>query len=177
MNPLRYLPHYTYADYKIWEGDWELIQGIPYSMSPSPGRRHQSLGGRLFNIISKALSDLKTKCKDCKAFYELDWILSEDTVLRPDIMIVCGDFNDEFLKSPPIVIVEILSPSTAIKDRTVKFDIYEQQKVKHYLIADPIAQTIKVFELNENGYLENATGIFNLNDDCILKLDLSSVFS
>ena len=177
MNPLRYIPHYTYSDYKIWEGDWELIQGIPYSMSPSPGKRHQSLGGRLFNIISNALSELKTKCKDCEVFYELDWIISDDTIVRPDAMIVCGDFQEEFLRFPPTLILEVLSPSTAIKDRTVKFDIYEHQKVKYYLLADPIAQTIKVFELIENGYVENATGTFILNDDCVLKLDLSSVFN
>ncbi len=177
MNSLRYLPHYTYEDYKIWEGDWELIQGIPYSMSPAPGKRHQRLGGRLFKIIIDSLFQIKNHCKDCEAFYELDWIISDDTVLRPDIMIVCGSSNEEFQKLPPTLIVEILSPSTAIKDRTVKFDIYEQQKVKYYLIADPIAQTIKVFEWNENGYVENAIGIFNLNDDCVLKLDLSSIFN
>lgn len=176
MKPLRYLPHYTYSDYKIWEGNWELIQGIPYSMSPSPGKKHQSLSGKLFNIFSNSLVGLKTACKDCEVFYELDWILSDDTVLRPDIMIVCGDFNEEFLTFPPTVIVEILSPSTAIKDRTVKFDIYEQQKVNYYLIADPIAQTIKIFERTENGYVENATGTFNLNNECVLKLDLSAVF-
>ena len=177
MKPLRYLPHYTYSDYKTWEGNWELIQGIPYSMSPSPGKKHQSLSGKLFNIISNSLVELKTVCKECEVFYELDWILSDDTVLRPDIMIVCGDFNEEFLTFPPTVIVEILSPSTAIKDRTVKFDIYEQQKVNYYLIADPIAQTIKIFERTDNGNVENATGTFNLNNECVLKLDLSSVFS
>ena len=29
-----YLPHYTYEDYCMWEGNWELIDGIPYAMSP-----------------------------------------------------------------------------------------------------------------------------------------------
>lgn len=30
------LPHYTYDDYVTWEGRWELIQGIPYAMTPAP---------------------------------------------------------------------------------------------------------------------------------------------
>ena len=30
------LPHYSYQDYRRWEGDWELIEGIPYAMTPSP---------------------------------------------------------------------------------------------------------------------------------------------
>lgn len=38
-----YLPHYTYDDYARWEGDWELIEGVPFAMSPAPSIRHQSL--------------------------------------------------------------------------------------------------------------------------------------
>lgn len=30
------IPHYTYQDYEKWEGDWELIRGIRYAMSPAP---------------------------------------------------------------------------------------------------------------------------------------------
>ncbi len=176
MNQLRYLPHYTYEDYKIWEGNWELIEGIPYSMSPSPGRRHQYLNGLLYNLISNELRNPNKFCKNCSAFFELDWIISEDTVIRPDIMIVCGDFSEEFLGFPPTLIVEVLSPSTAIKDRTVKFDIFQHQKVKYYLLADPVAQSIKIFEWTENGYVESSTDTFVLNEDCKLKLDLNSVF-
>jgi hypothetical protein len=36
----QYLPEYTYDDYKKWEGNWELIEGIPYAMSPPPKRKH-----------------------------------------------------------------------------------------------------------------------------------------
>jgi hypothetical protein len=41
------IPHYTYNDYQKWEGDWELIRGIPYAVSPSPGWRHQLFGWQL----------------------------------------------------------------------------------------------------------------------------------
>ncbi len=33
---IKILPHYTYEDYCQWEGRWELIEGIPYAMSPAP---------------------------------------------------------------------------------------------------------------------------------------------
>ena len=33
-------PHYTYDDYKNWQGDWELIRGVPYAMAPSPLKTH-----------------------------------------------------------------------------------------------------------------------------------------
>jgi hypothetical protein len=37
------LPHYTYDDYVQWEGNWEIINGIPYAMSPAPSKKHQQL--------------------------------------------------------------------------------------------------------------------------------------
>jgi hypothetical protein len=40
---------YTYNDYKLWEGNWELVNGYPYAMSPSPKREHQ-----LFNTAFAA---------------------------------------------------------------------------------------------------------------------------
>jgi hypothetical protein len=39
--PNKILPHYTYEDYCRWEGQWELIDGIPYAMSPMPRPQHQ----------------------------------------------------------------------------------------------------------------------------------------
>ena len=60
--------------------------------------------------------------------YELDWIISDTTVVRPDIAIIC-DKTGDFITSPPALIIEIISPSTALKDRQVKFDIYQEQGV------------------------------------------------
>ena len=175
MKPLRYLPHYTYDDYKLWEGDWELIQGIPYSMSPSPVWNHQLLSARLITLISTSLTNKKSSCNDCSVVHDVDWIIDDDTIVRPDIMFVCGKVTTPFLKFPPTLIVEILSPGTAIKDRTLKFDIYEQQKVKYYLLADPVSQTLKIFMLTDNGYIESTTAVFNLKDKCKLNLDIAAI--
>ena len=108
--------------------------------------------------------------------YDLDWIIADDTVLRPDIMIVCDELKSDFLTFPPSLIVEILSPSTAMKDRTVKYEIYQQQKVKYYLLADPALNTIKIFVLGDNGYEEKVTDKFNLNGKCEITVDMLSLF-
>lgn len=42
------LPHYIYEDYCRWEGQWELIDGIPYAMSPASNIRHQDISGNLY---------------------------------------------------------------------------------------------------------------------------------
>lgn len=53
----------TYADYCSWPDDerWELIDGVAYSMSPAPSRRHQDLSGELFRQIANHLKDQPCK--------------------------------------------------------------------------------------------------------------------
>jgi len=41
------LPSYTYEDYKLWEGDWELIYGVPYAMAPAPMIKHQAISSKI----------------------------------------------------------------------------------------------------------------------------------
>ena len=50
MGAVKLLPYYTYKDYCNWEGRWELINGIPFAMSPAPIPRQQWL---LANIITE----------------------------------------------------------------------------------------------------------------------------
>ena len=40
-------PHYTYDDYKLWEGRWELIGGTAYAISPAPSVAHQSVSNKI----------------------------------------------------------------------------------------------------------------------------------
>ena len=48
--------HYTYDDYKLWEGNWELINGIAVAMSPAPVRKHQGLAVEiLYNLREQFL--------------------------------------------------------------------------------------------------------------------------
>ena len=50
------LPNYTYKDYCQWQGRWELIDGIPYAMSPMPVPKHQRIAA---NILSEFRMELK----------------------------------------------------------------------------------------------------------------------
>lgn len=63
---IRILPHYTYEEYCKWEGRWELIDGIPFAMSPAPLPEHQLIGG---NVICEFKSAVKRSgCKNCKVY-------------------------------------------------------------------------------------------------------------
>ena len=116
------LPQYCYADYCSWKGDWELIGGIPYAMSPAPLITHQTIS----NNIAWQLKELLQECTMCQALLPVDWKIDEETVVQPDNLVICDQpENEAYLTKAPILIFEILSKSTAHKDRTTKFNLYE----------------------------------------------------
>ncbi len=91
------LPNYCYEDYKRWEGDWELIYGVSYAMSPAPLIKHQ----RISNNIAWQLKNLLEDCSMCQALLPVDWKIDEQTVVRPDNLVVCGELeNDAYLIKP-----------------------------------------------------------------------------
>lgn len=173
--PVEWLPHYTYKDYEKWEGDWELIRGFPYAMSPAPNRRHQFIGGQFVYIVIDALRKNSPAC-NCEVLYESDWIINEHTVVRPDVMIVCDAAPSDFVRVPPVLVLEIFSASTRLKDRNLKFKLYEESGVKYYLMADPEQNKVEVFALKNNRFEETASTAFQITDACMIMLDLNSIW-
>jgi len=84
---LRAFPHYTYEDYRQWEGRWELIQGVPYAMAPMPRPKHQLLSNRIARLLEEALEE--AGCPGCVALLPVDWKIAEDTVVQPDNLGFC----------------------------------------------------------------------------------------
>lgn len=173
----KYRPHYTYDDYCLWDGAWELIDGIPYAMSPAPVPQHQAVNGNLFAVFKSALV---SGCENCKVYLPLDWKISEDTVVQPDLLIVCKKIEKKFLDFTPALVVEILSPSTASKDRGEKMELYATQGVKYYLIADPQFKKLEVHILVEGGYepwaINPESFTFNLENDCEIEVALTDIW-
>lgn len=167
---------YSYNDYKLWEGNWELVNGYPYALSPSPNRVHQLYCSKFCQQMGNVLRTNKSGC-DCEIYFELDWIVNDNTVVRPDAMIVSGDFKEDFLRFPPNLILEVSSHSTRLRDRNTKFNLYEIYGVKYFIIADCDKETIEVFELTNNKYREITSNQFNLDANCSLHFDPSTVFA
>lgn len=168
------IPHYTYRDYEKWEGDWELIRGIPYAMSPAPHWKHQAFGSAFVYFFQDAL--LKEIGCNCKVLYESDWIVSEDTVIRPDVMIVCEPIEGRHVTKPPALIIEILSPASILKDRNTKFNLYQAYGVRYYLIANPEKTEIEIFQLTDNRYKQTDTAQFQLTSKCSVEVQLKNIF-
>jgi len=179
-SAIKILPHYTYEEYCQWEGRWELIEGIPYAMSPAPAPRHQWISANIKSELRSALK--KSGYKNYKVYDFIDIKVSEDTVLQPDAVVVCNDINKPFLDFPAALVVEILSPSTAMKDRNNKFFIYQSQKIPYYLIIDVDKNEVEVYHLKEDGkyqlenFLPTDNYIFNLDDACSIDVILNNIW-
>jgi Uma2 family endonuclease len=169
------LPRYTYQDYEKWEGDWELIKGFPYSMSPAPNWQHQDFGSGFVTEFKIAFKKAKLNC-GCKVLYECDWIVNNETVVRPDVMIVCEPIEGKYPTKPPSLILEILSPSTILKDRNTKYNLYQAYGVKYYIIANIDKKEIEIFLLEGNQYkIQNQLTMFQLTGTCKVEVDVQTL--
>ncbi|GMT48002.1 MAG: hypothetical protein IEMM0007_1568 [bacterium] len=143
---------YTYKDYLAWpdEERWEIIGGEAYNMSPAPGTRHQ----RVVNRINIFLSTHKRLPERCSVFIApTDVVLSEHDVVQPDVLVVCDDkkITEKNIQGVPDLVVEVLSPNTAIKDKREKRLLYEGVGIREYIIIDPTEQYVERYILNEDG--------------------------
>jgi Uma2 family endonuclease len=170
------LPHYTYSDIQLWNDRFELYDGFPVAMRPSPVPRHQVVAASLKGEFYLALK----KCKACKVYDPLDYKIKEDIVLIPDMLVVCGKIKKKFLDFPPILVSEILSPSTALRDKNTKFEIYKSQGIKYYLLVDPEKNKVEIYVLKDNVYvfqeLKDNKYTFQLDVDCKAIINFKEVF-
>ena len=147
---------YTYADYENRDDDerYEIIDGVIYMMSP-PSRAHQKIIGELYGQLWSFL-----KGKPCEAFVapfgvRLNDAAGDHTIVEPDILVVCDQskLDDRGCKGTPDMVIEILSPSTARKDKVLKFNKYLQAGVREYWIVDPDEKALSAHVLENGKYV------------------------
>lgn len=142
------LPYYTKQEWQEWEGSWELIDGVPYAMAPTPLISHQEISGNIYAALKKKLKECPARCK---TLLPVDWHIDEATIVQPDVLVVCGEnISQRSLRTTPTLIVEVLSFSTASRDRKEKFMLYQKSGVDYYLIINPTSKSVEVYK-NENG--------------------------
>lgn len=181
---------YTYADLlEMDDGErYEIIYGDLYMMS-SPTTAHQMAFRELFLAIGLFL-----KGKPCQLFSapfdvrlfekKFDAPFNADTVVQPDIMVVCDKdkIDKNGCKGAPDWIIEILSPYNRRHDKITKRKLYEQAGVREYWIVDPEQRCVDVYVLNDSGVLEPVE-LYSEKDTakCTvlpeLSIDMSTVFS
>lgn len=139
----------TYADFLRIPYDGkrhEIIGGVHY-VTPSPNVRHQQLVGRLHYAIE---DHLRRHPDTGQVFVApLDVVLSNWDIVEPDLLLVLADQNDilteQNVQGPPAVVIEVLSPGTKRRDRTIKRVLFGRTAVHEYWMVDPRDQSVTVF--------------------------------
>jgi len=148
MSALPILQTYTFDDYQQWTGEWELIDGQAVARAPSPAVGHQQLSAMIF----RQMDELLDPCPHCQALFEIDVQFSDDTVVSPDVLVICYTPEGDRLTRAPDLVFEVISPKTARVDEVIKFEVYRREGVAHYVLVYPDVKKAKVWRLIDGDY-------------------------
>ena len=125
----------------------ELINGKIIMMSPRPVFNHVTVASNIYRIFANYL-----KGKSCTPFDDgFDLYLTKKDHFVPDAMVVCDPdkIHNDGVHGAPDLVVEVLSPSTAKRDKTYKKQVYEQCGVQEYWIVDVDSKRLEQYLLQE----------------------------
>jgi Uma2 family endonuclease len=129
----------------------ELIEG-EIIVTPSPSLMHQIVVHRLDVLLDRAIVESGLGLVIGAPF---DVYLDEQNVPQPDLMVVLRDrehvLGSARLESAPSLALEIVSPSSATKDRVSKRNLYARYGVPEYWLVDPEAETVTIFSDPRDG--------------------------
>jgi Uma2 family endonuclease len=140
MNSLA-VKRMSVAEFLIWaeaqdKGRFELIDGQPVAMAPER-TEHVAAKLRAANALTAGIQRAGVPCE---AFVEgLAVVVDGSTSYLPDALVNCGEpmAPDAMIAPNPLIVVEVLSPSTRRIDTTVKLAGYFRvASLAHYLIVD-----------------------------------------
>ncbi|MFQ5520219.1 MAG: Uma2 family endonuclease [Candidatus Methylomirabilia bacterium] len=148
-----------YSDYAHILPDgkrYELLEGDLY-VTPAPSPLHQRISKRLQRKL--------------EAYFEagglgelfnapIDVILTPHDVVQPDLVVVTDavQVSERGIEGPPALVVEIVSPATRDRDRTVKARRYVALGIRHYWLVDPEASRLECYRAEAGAYALVAQG-------------------
>lgn len=148
-------PHgeWTVDDLELLPDDglqYELIDGV-LLVTPSPVRRHQRAVGELFAVLRAA----------CPPQLEvlpapIDFQPTRQRSLQPDLLVVPRS-EEPTITDAPLLVVEVLSPSTRTKDLRFKRAVYADSGVRSYWVVDLDLPSVTVLRLAGDDYVDVAT--------------------
>lgn len=152
--------HYTVEQYLTWPEDgprYELLEGVPFELN-APGVEHQQLLGGLHYELEHYQRERGKRSGGSGVpcmilFAPIDVILSDISVVQPDLIVVCDPSRivDGRVRGAPDLVVEVLSPSTAARDKKQKRRLYEAAGVAQYLVIDPTYHCAELYIRGADG--------------------------
>ncbi len=145
---------FTYDDYLNTPDDkrYELLDG-ELVMPPAPGESHQNVSA----MLGWKLTQFAVENRMGRAYHApFDVVLSDMDVVQPDLIFVSNERTDIItpanIQGAPDLVVEILSPSTAARDKTFKRSLYARHGITEYWMVDLTEKTITILRLDERGF-------------------------
>lgn len=142
----------------------ELING-EVIVSPTPRNKHQErVGETYFFLKQRSRQNLSA---GRAIISPMDVWLGDDCV-QPDVFWVSGEGSlcklgeDGYWYGAPDLVVEVLSPSTAHRDRGIKFDLYEKHGVREYWLIDPDGEYVEVYRRDGEKFVR--VGAFGIDE-------------
>lgn len=129
----------------------ELIQGQVVAMSPRPAYNHNHISFNIANLFANFL-----RGRTCTVIADgTDLYLDEDNLFVPDMMVVCdrNKIRQDGVHGAPDLVVEVLSPSTSKRDKTVKKAVYAKYGVGEYWLVDPMGKSVELYLLEDGAYV------------------------
>ncbi|MCD8067897.1 MAG: Uma2 family endonuclease [Lachnospiraceae bacterium] len=139
---------YTVEDYYALPDDQrvELIDGFFFDME-APGFMHQRAVGEIYRQIANYITDPQGSCLPFVAPVDVRLDCNNRTMVQPDVGIVCD--RDKVKRwgiyGAPDFLIEVLSPSTQMKDRLIKKSKYRDAGVREYWMVDLRKRRVLVF--------------------------------
>ena len=143
---------YDWQDYRSWNDGqkWEIIAGEAFAMTPAPSPRHQTILGNLYACFRRQF-----KGKPCQVFLApTDVRLSDHDIVQPDLLVVCDprQIKPTHIEGAPTLVLEILSPASAVYDRARKVALYARHGVKEVWLVTPYPSLAEVLVLDDDAY-------------------------
>lgn len=138
---------------------FELIDGVVYNLA-SPSFKHQHIIHEVHGVFYNWFKG--KNCVPLTSPFDVTFFKAEDNicVVQPDIIVMCDrehvDKEGRY-KGIPLLVIEVLSPSTRSKDMLKKLDLYKQCGVREYWVIDPKHEQIMVYSLENNDISDSRT--------------------
>ena len=161
---------YTYEDYMRTPDDirYELLDG-ELILSPSARTAHQRTERKIFVPLTTFVEENELGEVFIAPY---DVVLDDFNVVQPDILFVSNErahiITDLNIQGAPDLVIEILSPSTAQRDRTQKRDLYARHGVPEYWLASADAESVQVLTLQDGEY--RVAGIYTAEQTVVSPL-------
>lgn len=142
----------------------ELIGGKIFLMAPA-ATNHVIVSGNIYGIFGNYL-----KGKKCVPLMDgVKVYLTEKDHFVPDFMVVCdtGKIKSDGIHGAPDLVVEIISPSTAKNDKSIKKDVYAKCGVREYWIVSAGDKSVEQYLLQDGQFVLNA--VYSLYPDNMMR--------